>query len=235
VRFVERTPINVGRLTGACYLAVFLTGFVYLALIPHIGLTGSDFGQAVNDIVAHQTAFWVGYAAFLASIALRLILMLLFYELFKPVNKNLSRLAVSFNIVATSVQAAMAVFLLVPIALLTHSHDHLLASFTLGQLHDLAALALQLNYYGYTIALVFFGGYDILIGYLAYKSGFIPRAIGVLMVITGIGWLTYIAPDTAANLVPLNLIAGVVGETAMILWLLLNGADAKQPSTFAHV
>jgi hypothetical protein len=157
--------------------------------------------------------------------------MLLFYELFNPVNQRLSQLAVYFNITATSVQASMAVFLLAPMVLLAPGNHHTF-SFTALQLHDLAAIALRLNYYGYTIALVFFAGYDILIGYLAFKSGFIPRLIGVLMIITGIGWLTYLAPNAAADLVPINLVAGIVGEAAMILWLLVKGTATDRPLRF---
>jgi hypothetical protein len=217
-------PPSHARLAGVAYLAVFVAGFVYVTTIPKIGLTGNNVEAAVNHIAAHRNAFWIGYAAFLVSIAFRLMLMLLFYELFKPVDKRVSQLAVYFNITATSVQATMAVLLLLPLAVLTGSH-HYLASFTPDQLRGLAAIALRLNYYGYTTALVFFAGYDLMIGYLAFRSTFIPRQVGVLMMVTGLGWLTYLAPDAAARLLPFNLLAGGLGEVAMILWLLIRGVD----------
>ena len=218
--------LNRGRLAGACYLAVFLAGFVYIALIPYIGLVGNDVDAGATHIVSHQGAFWVGYAFFLVSIALRLTLMLLFFEMFAPVNKSLSRLAVYFNITATSVQAVVALLILVPIVLLTG--NHYTDAFTPFQLHALSAISLRLSYYAYTIGLAFFAGYDLLIGYLAFRSTFLPRTVGMLMIITGVGWLTFIAPTVASHLLPINLIAGVTGEVVMILWLLLRGVDEER-------
>jgi len=217
------TSMNRGRLAGLCYLGVFLAGFVYIASIPHVGLVGNDVDAASAHIVSDQAAFWVGYASFLVSIALRLILMLLFFEMFKPVNERLSQLAVYFNITATSVQAVVALLLLAPIVLLTG--ERFTDSFPPTQLEALAATLLRLGYYAYTIGLVFFAGYDLLIGYLALRSTFLPRTVGVLMMITGLGWLTFIAPSVASRLLPINLIAGVAGEAVMIAWLLLRGVD----------
>ena len=133
----------------------------------------------------------------------------------------------------------MTVLLVVPRVLLTGTHRYL-ASFTPGQLDGLAAVALRVDYYGYTVALAFFGGYDLLIGSLALESGFIPRPIGWLMVITGIGWLTYVLPNVAARISPFNLVAGSLGEVAMILWLLARGVSddhwvrlARRPAPLA--
>jgi len=153
--------------------------------------------------------------------------MLLFYELFKPVNKSISLLAVYFNIAATTMQAVTCIFLLTPLILLGGGHD--LTAFTPDQLHALALVAMKLYHLCYIIALALFGCYDLLIGYLAFKSTFLPRPIGVLMGITGLGWLTFFIPPIAAYLLPYNaIIAGIVGEGAMILWLLVMGVNSQR-------
>ena len=104
-----------------------------------------------------------------------------------------------------------------------------MTAFTPDQVHTLALVALQLYNPIYYIALAFFGCYDLLIGYLAFKSAFIPRPIGVLMGITGLGWLTFFIPPTAAYLLPYSaIIAGIVGEGAMILWLLVMGVNSQR-------
>jgi Domain of unknown function (DUF4386) len=121
----------------------------------------------------------------LRIVAFRLIVMLLFYELFKPVNKSINLLAVYFNIAATTMQAVTGIFLLTPLIL--QGGEHSLTAFTPEQLHALALVAMKVYHLCYTIALAFFGCYDLLIGYLAFKSTFIPRPIGVLMIITGLG------------------------------------------------
>ena len=226
-QITKTSPRAKGRITGACYLAIFVAGVIYMVLVPSTGLLNNNAAAAIDYIVSHQTAFWAGYPFFLLVVAFRLILMLLFYELFKPVNQSISLLAVYFNIVATTMQAVMCIFLLTPLILL--GGEHYLTTFTTDQLHTLALLAMQLYHLCYIIALAFFGCYDLLIGYLAFKSTFLPRPIGVLMGITGLGWLTFFIPPIAAYLLPYNaIIAGIVGEGAMILWLLVMGVNSER-------
>jgi len=112
------SPRAKGRIAGACYLAIFVAGEIYSVLVPNIGLLNNIDAATIDYIVSHQTAFWAGYPFFLLVVVFRLILMLLFYELFKPVNKSLSLLAVYFNIVATTMQAVMAISLLASLVLL---------------------------------------------------------------------------------------------------------------------
>jgi hypothetical protein len=226
-QITKTSPRAKGRITGACYLAIFVAGVIYMVLVPSTGLLNNNDAAAVDYIVSHQTAFWAGYPFLLLVVVFRLIVMLLFYELFKPVNKSISLLAVYFNIVATTMQAVTCIFLLTPLILL--GGEHYLTAFTPDQLHALAIVAMKLYHLCYIIALAFFGCYDLLIGYLAFKSTFLPRPIGVLMVITGLGWLTFFIPPVAAYLLPYNaIIAGIVGEGAMILWLLVMGVNSQR-------
>jgi Domain of unknown function (DUF4386) len=225
-QMTKTSPKALGRITGAFYLAIFVAGFIFMALIPSTGLLNTIDAAAIDYIVSHQTAFWAGYPFFLLVVVFRLIVMLLFYELFKPVNKSINLLAVYFNIVATTMQAVMAITLLAPLVLLRSGH--FLTAFTPDQLHALALIALQLYNPIYYIALAFFGCYDLLIGYLAFKSAFIPRPIGVLMGIAGLGWLTFFIPPIAAFLLPYNLIASLIGEGSMILWLLVKSVNAQK-------
>jgi hypothetical protein len=153
--------------------------------------------------------------------------MLLFYELFTLVNPSMSRLADYFNLPATTLQAATGIFLGTPLVLLGAEQN--LTAFTPDQLQAHAVGAMALYHRGYLIALALFGCYDRLLGYFAFKSTFIPRPIGVLMMITGLGWLTFLIPSLAADLLPSSaIIAGIVGEGAMILWLLVMGVDAQR-------
>jgi hypothetical protein len=225
-RTARVSPRALGRIAGASYLGIFVAGELYILLIPNNGLLNNNPAATVAYIVSHQAAFWAGYSFYLLSAAFRLIQMLLFYELFKPVNRRLALLAVYFNIVATTLQAGTAIALAVPVVLL--GGQHALAAFTPDQVHALAVAAFQLHNAIYFIALVFFGGYDLLIGYLAFTSTFIPRVIGVLMLITGMAWLTFLLPPLAAQLSPFNMDAGALGEVAMILWLLVMGVNPQR-------
>ena len=70
---------------------------------------------------------------------------------------------------------------------------------------------------------VLFGFYCVLIGYLTFRSTFLPRTVGVLMVLAGIGWLTFIYPPAARHLSPAILVPGIIGEGSLTLWLLAGG------------
>ena len=77
-------------------------------------------------------------------------------------------------------------------------------------------------------SLVFFGFYCLLIGYLVYRSTFLPRTLGVLMAIGGLGWLTFLSPSLAKSLTPFNMAPGIIGEGALTLWLLVKGVDDER-------
>ena len=76
--------------------------------------------------------------------------------------------------------------------------------------------------------LAFFGFYCLLIGYLVFRSTFRPRAIGVLMAIAGLGWLTFLWPALSADLMPYNLAPGIIGEAALTFWLLIAGLNVTR-------
>jgi hypothetical protein len=83
--------------------------------------------------------------------------------------------------------------------------------------------------------LVFFGVYCLLIGYLILKSTFLPRFLGVVLLVAGFGWLTFLSPALTASLSPYNLAPGIVGEGVLTLWLLLAGVDVPRWQAQARV
>lgn len=225
-RMTQTSPKAWGRIAGACYLGIFVAGEIYSLLVPNLGLFNTIDAATLDHIVSHQTAFWAGYPFFLLVVAFRLILMLLFYELFKPVNNSINLLAIFFNTVATTMQAVMAICLLAPLVLLGGLHS--LTALPPEQAHALALAALQLYNPIYYIALAFFGCYDLLLGYLAFQSTFLPRPIGVLLGIAGLAWLTFFVPPIAAHLLPYNVFAGLIGEGLTILWLLVKSVNSER-------
>lgn len=92
----------------------------------------------------------------------------------------------------------------------------------LGLFHPLPVPVRSVN------PLVLFGVYCMLIGYLIFRSDFLPRILGVLMVIGGLGWLTFVSSTLADTLTPYNLAPGILGEGALTVWLLAKGVDAKR-------
>jgi hypothetical protein len=76
--------------------------------------------------------------------------------------------------------------------------------------------------------LVFFGVYCLLIGWLVFRSTFLPRMLGVLLAFGGLGWLTFLSPTLAGDLSPWNLAPGIIGEGALTLWLLAFGVNVPR-------
>ena len=89
-------------------------------------------------------------------------------------------------------------------------------------------LGLLVHAFSHINALVFFGFYCLLIGYLIFKSTFLPRILGVLMAIGGLGWLTFVSPQLAEYLSPYNFAPGIVGEGALTFWLLVAGVNEQR-------
>jgi hypothetical protein len=96
------------------------------------------------------------------------------------------------------------------------------AALTIGVLGDFGAVRLPFN------TLVLFGAYCIGLGWLTLKAAFLPSAIGVLLIVAGSGWLTYVHPPLVTRLGPLAMAAGMLGEGALTLWLLIAGVDPER-------
>jgi hypothetical protein len=103
-----------------------------------------------------------------------------------------------------------------------------LSAFTPQQLQALALVFLKLNTQAFDIYLVFFGFWCVLIGYLIFRSTFLPRILGVLLVIDGLGWMLYLSPPLATYLFPVIAVASGLAELPLVLWLLVVGVNVQR-------
>jgi hypothetical protein len=166
----EGSPRLKARIAGGLYVFSLLT-----ALFLEVFLRGK-----------------LGYAVDIVQMSGMAVVTLLCYYIFKEVNKSLSLLAASFNLVG------------------------------------LAFEAFRFNPHGVNIALVFHGVFCILIGYLIFRSLFLPRILGVLMAFAGLNWLTFLLASLEKYLSPYNLACGLIGEASVFLWLLAMGVNAQR-------
>jgi hypothetical protein len=150
----------------------------------------------------------------------------LFYDLFRPVSRSLSLLAAFFSLVGCTIQAFGSLFQLTPLVVL--GGGQYLSVFKVEQLRALALMFLELHAQVVNICLVYFGFYCLLIGYLVFRSGFLPRILGVLMVFAGLGWLTFLSPPLANYLSPYILVLGFLAELSLCLWLLVIGVNVQR-------
>jgi Domain of unknown function (DUF4386) len=224
-QIAEAPPWPSARITGVVYLLYFLTAIFAVLLVR--GLVVSDDARATaNNILAHESLFRSGFAIGLIGTALYVAVTALFYGLFKPVNRSLALLAVLFSLVGCAIQASGSLFQVAPLVVLGGSHY--LSVFSVEQLQALALMFLKLNAQaGYT-EIIFFGLFDIVIGYLIFASTFLPRFLGVLMMIAGLGWLTFMSPMLATHLSPYVDVLGFIAELFLMLWLLVMGVNVQR-------
>jgi uncharacterized protein DUF4386 len=213
------------RVAGAVYLLVFLAGGA--AVLASGGLfIFTDAAATATNILLHVQRFWLGFSFNLIVIASYVVVTAMFYDLFRPVSRHLSLHAALFGIVGCAVQAAALVFYAASWVVLSGSKY--LTSFSADQSQELTLLALRLYVQAYNIGLAFFGFYCLLIGRLIFRSAFLPRVLGVLMMFGGLSWLTFLSPPLADYLRPYNIAPGVLGEGSLTLWLLLASVNAKK-------
>ena len=193
-------------------------------------VVANDAAATAHNIVTHELRYRLGFAAELIEILCTVPLALIFYELFKVVNKHVALLVVFFNLVGTAIESVDLLNHLAPLTLL--GGGSYLSAIPVEQLQAQAYLSLKLYEVGFAICLVFFGFFCLLLGYLIFRSGFLPRIIGVLLAFQGLCYLVnsfvdFLGPGMA-DLAFSVLAVSAVGEIALCLWLLVMGVNAAK-------
>ena len=157
--------------------------------------------------------------------------MVILYFLLRPVSRSLALFATLINLVQTAVLVANKMNLLVPLFLLENSTY--LTAFSLEQLHALSYLAIKAHGYGFAVGLIFFGVACLVRGYLIFKTGYLPKILGVLTAIAGLSYLVnsfalLLAPALASAMFPAVLIPAFIGELSFTLWLIVKGVNMEQ-------
>jgi hypothetical protein len=159
------------------------------------------------------------------------VVAVILYALLRPIDRNIALLAafMRFACVIVLAVASLSHFA----ALKLFADAGYLNTFSQDQLHTLALLALKLHGDGYAISLVFFSFACLSLGYLIFRSGYLPRTIGVLMAIAGICYLInsfshFLAPAFAATLFPGLFVPIFVAELSLALWLTVKGVNVAK-------
>jgi hypothetical protein len=221
------TYINKAARTGGLIYFIIIAAGMYGELFVRSKLVApGDAVATAKNIIASQFLWRTGIASDLLMHICDIPLMLIFYLLLKPVNKNLALMALLFNLVQTAVLAVNKLNLVV--ALFPLSNAGYLNSFNAQQLSTLVYFSIRSHDYGFGIGLIFFGFTCLIMGYLIFKSGYLPKTIGVLMQIAGLCYLInsfalILSPSFSAKLFPFILIPPFVGELSLCLWLIFKG------------
>lgn len=224
-QIIEGLPHPNARVTGVVYLLYFLMAFLGAFFMKGLVIPG-DAAATANNILAHEALYRSGFAVNLLANALYIAVIALFYRLFEPVNRNISLLAAFFSLVGCAVQIFGGLFQLAPLVILGDNQS--LGAFNLNQLQELTLLCLRLYSQTSNISLVLFALYDLLLGYLIFRSTFLPRLLGALLMFAGLGWLTFLWPPLATALSSFVLPLGALAEILLMLWLLVKGVKISR-------
>lgn len=222
------SPQLYARVGGLLYLTIIVAGITGELFVRGPLVVSGDAAATAGKIMASLPLWRAAVAGDLVMHLCDVGLMLVFYVLLRPVNRNLALLAVLFNVVQSAVLVANKLNLMLPVFLLGDAAY--LKAFDPEQLQALAYVAVRTHSYGFGFGLVFFGVTCVIVGHLIFRSGYLPRALGVLMQVAGVCYLVnsfalILAPALASALFPAIMLPPFVAELSLALWLLVKGVD----------
>lgn len=219
------------RIAGVLYLIIFLASPLAFMIGKGGIIVPGDAAATANNIMASESLFRAGIAAETIVFIVETILAAILFVLLKPVSESLSLAAAFARLGEALIQAVN----LLPsiLAFLLVGGGSYLAVFGPEQIDALVLLSLNAFEYMILVWGFFFGLHLLLLGYLVYKSGYFPRLLGALLVLSSLGYLIesygkFMAPQYAELFSTIVLALGVLGELPFTIYLLWKGINVEK-------
>ncbi len=238
---IKTSPQTYARIGGVFYLILIIVGFYSVIFVRGKLIVPGNAAVTAHNIMAARFLWRTGIVADLIMHICDVFVMLALYVLLKPVNKNLALLALLFTLIQTAVSVANKLNLFA--ALFPLGNEDYLKTIDPHQLYAQVYLSLKLHDYGFGIALVFFGFTCLVVGYLIFKSDYLPKVLGILMQIAGLCYLTnsftlFLVPAFQTEIFPLILFPSFIAELSLCLWLIVKGVNVtkwNERASFVHL
>ncbi len=224
------TSKKTARLAGVLYLIWVLTGLYGVFYIPSQTIVPGDAAATASKILANEIIFRTGIINDIISNTIWVFLALALYRLFKQVNERQAKLLVALVIVQIPAVFFIEAFNITSLMIFK---GEILKTFEISQKQDLAMLFLKISDYGSIVLETFWGLWLLPFGILVYKSRFIPRILGVFLILDGIALIlhsftTLLLPEYQTVVRQFALPFWTLGEISIMLWLLIKGAKTQQ-------
>lgn len=217
-------------MAGLFYLIFILTTVLATYVRSRLIVFG-DAAATANNIMGSELFFRIGFVTELVSAVFFVLAAWALFVLLKPVNENLALLFLLLNLGGVAVECINALNLFAALQFL--SGANYLTVFQTGQLQAMAMSFLNSYTNGFMIAQIFFGTWLLPLGYLVYKSRFLPRLLGILLILDFFGWTSYffqffLFPDYGILSYP-GAAVGFIAEISISLWLLIKSVKDQKP------
>jgi hypothetical protein len=234
----DTSPHRMARLAGVLYLVIIVAGIFAQMFVRSSLIVPGDASATAQNIIASEGLLRLSIAGDLVMIMSDIAIGLIFYVLLKPVNNTLALLATFFRLAQATALGINLLNLFLGIKLLGGAG--FMGAFSQAQLNALALTFFEAHATGYTLSMVFFGLSILILGYLVFKSGYLPKVLGGMLVVAACGYLT----DSFAQVLMVNyadyasifslvvFMPAFIAELAFGLWLLVKGVKAR-PATQA--
>ncbi|WP_335871486.1 DUF4386 domain-containing protein [Bacillus sp. 2205SS5-2] len=222
---------NPGRFAGVLYLLIIISGiFAEIVVRGAVKEPGNAPATATN-ILASESLFRFSLLSDFVMIMSYFALGIVFYHLFKSTNKHMALLLLTLNLIGVPMMALNMLNQFSALLVLTDV-DYLQA-FTTDQLHSLSLFFMNLHGYGYQLTALSYGSWLFPLGYVVYQSTFLPKVIGVFLMVASVAILctfatTFVAPQHLDLVSMIESIPSVIGEFSLCLWLLIKGVRKEQ-------
>jgi hypothetical protein len=225
----DRPIQRLARATGLLYLVLAVLGMFSAMVLESLVVPG-DAQATADSILSSRWLFGSSLVTWLAVVVADVAIAVTFYLLLRPVSHTLSLLAAALRLV----YAAVLVNLFDAFLLLTGAHGT--ASLGEQQPQAMALAALDTFSAGFLLALVLFGVHLLTLGWLLYRSRYLPRVLGALLVAAGVGYIAdslagLLLADHGGLVSAVLLTPAVLGEFGLTAWLLLRGVRVPRPAT----
>lgn len=220
----------VARVGGVLYLIIIVLGALGEAVVRGSIVVPGNAGATAANLRSMEWLWRLGVAAEAVLLTCAIALALILYVLLRPVSRDLALVAVFFNLVCIAIEGVSAVSLagaLPPVTTAAYVN-----AFTPQQLDVIAMLSIRSHTAGFGMALIFFGVECVILGYLIFRSAYMPRSVGVLMQVAGICYVInsfalLLSPPLSRLLFPTILIPSLIAELSLALWLLVKGVRTR--------
>ena len=219
-------PRNEARLGGALYVMVIMTAFFAELFVRSSLIVPNNPAATAHNILASERLYRLGGLADLVNLSCDIGVAIVLYDLLKPVDRSIALAAATFRIAFDVGLAGATVFHFAPLYLLKGSPY--VAAFSAAQAQSLGYEMLQIHNLGYNLFLIFFAVHLLLVGYLIIRSTYLPRLLGILLLVTGLCYLAnsilpLAFPEVATSFY--LLLPGLISEFALAGWLLIRGVN----------